>query len=119
LLTHINISLTTYRVVQTNEGKEFADKNNVLFFETSAKTNEGVMNMFFGAIATLPLFGEGAKPEDIVKELIKQNIEEDNKKLIGNQENVAEKPLDLNVKGGTVQEEENGTKKKKKKKCQC
>ena len=76
------------------------------------------MNMFFGAIATLPLFGEGAKQEDIVKELIKQNLEEENKKLIGNQENAAEKPLDLNVKG-VVQEDENGTKKKKKKKCQC
>ena len=105
-------------MVQTNQGKEFADKNNVLFFETSAKTNEGVMNMFFGAIATLPLFGETSKQEDIVKDLIKQNLEEDNKKPGGNQDNPAEKPTDLNVKGA-VPEDENGTKKKKKKKCQC
>ena len=34
------------REVTTEEGQEFADKNNLIFFETSAKTAEGVESSF-------------------------------------------------------------------------
>jgi GTPase SAR1 family protein len=37
--------------VQTSKGKEFAEKNNMLFYETSAKTGAGVKELF-QAIAT-------------------------------------------------------------------
>ena len=38
--------LTETREVSYDEGKAMADKNGMLFFETSAKTGEGIENIF-------------------------------------------------------------------------
>ena len=44
------------REVQEQEGKELADKENLLFFETSAKTCENINKMFYTCISELPFF---------------------------------------------------------------
>ena len=44
------------REVQEKEGKELADKENLLFFETSAKTCENINKMFYTCISELPFF---------------------------------------------------------------
>lgn len=40
------IDLENDRKVSTNQGKEFASKHNLIFLETSAKTNENVQRLF-------------------------------------------------------------------------
>ena len=34
------------RVIPTSKGKNFASENNMLFFETSAKSGEGIKDLF-------------------------------------------------------------------------
>ena len=34
------------RKISTNKGKNFAEENNMIFYETSAKTGEGIKNLF-------------------------------------------------------------------------
>ena len=41
------------REVTTEEGQEFADKNNLIFFETSAKTAENVETSFLQSAITI------------------------------------------------------------------
>ena len=48
------ISSSTY-----NEGETLAKKEGMLFFETSAKTGEGVVNMFYSSFATIDFFVGG------------------------------------------------------------
>lgn len=43
------------------------------YFEVSAKTNEGIKQMFFNAIAELPLFAEVTDKKTLAKELEKEN----------------------------------------------
>ena len=38
--------MTDHRQVSTEEGKEYAEKMNLLFFETSAKTGSNIKNLF-------------------------------------------------------------------------
>ena len=52
------------------EGAKLAEKENLLFFEISAKTNTNVKKMFLTALAELPFFDQFNKPKDkIVQEL--------------------------------------------------
>ena len=46
ILVGNKIDLIKEREVSTEEGKEFADKNNITFFETSAKTGKNVDDVF-------------------------------------------------------------------------
>ena len=59
------------RQVSTNEGKLLAEKENLIFFETSAKTGEGVINMMYTCIAKLPFFDQFKidNKEMLIKEL--------------------------------------------------
>ena len=71
------------RKVQSEEGKKLAEKEGMLFFETSAKTAEGVINMFYTSFSMIDFFDsirKGNIDENLVNELIDQNvINKDNK----------------------------------------
>jgi hypothetical protein len=45
-----------FRKVETSEAEKLALKENILFFEISAKTNENVKKLFYSVIAELPFF---------------------------------------------------------------
>jgi Ras-related protein Rab-6A len=73
------------RKVTTEEGKNFAKKEGMLFFETSAKTGDGVIEMFFTSFALIDFFNDkrkGNNNEELVKDLIDQNINEKSKPQI-------------------------------------
>jgi Ras-related protein Rab-6A len=64
------------RKVTYNEGEALAKKEGMLFFETSAKTGEGVVNMFYSSFATIDFFNDKKSEisnEELIKELIEQN----------------------------------------------
>ena len=65
------------RKVKTEEGKKLAEKEGMLFFETSAKTSDGVINMFYTSFSTIDFFNDKRKKnidENIINELIEQNV---------------------------------------------
>jgi Ras-related protein Rab-6A len=65
--------------VTYEEGKNFAAKEGMLFFETSAKTGDGVINMFFSSFALIDFFNDkrkGDNNDELVKDLIDQNMNE-------------------------------------------
>ena len=79
------------REVSKEMGEEFARKENITFFEVSAKTNENIKNMFYNVIADLPLFSENeSNKENLVKELIQENETEN--------QNNQQSGLDPNIK---------------------
>ena len=47
------IDLIEKREVTYEEGKEFADKNDMLFFETSAKTGNNIDNVFYDSASNI------------------------------------------------------------------
>ena len=64
------------RKVTIEEGKTLAKKEGMLFFETSAKTGEGVLEMFFASFALIDFFNDkrGNNNDELVKDLIEQNM---------------------------------------------
>ena len=65
------------RKVKTEEGKKLADKEGMLFFETSAKTAEGVVNMFFTSFSMIDFFDDKRQwniDEKLINELIEKNV---------------------------------------------
>ena len=62
------------RQVTKEEGEKFAKKNNLVFFEVSAKTNENMNYMLYRSIAELPYFEDKNKNKDkLTEELLKEN----------------------------------------------
>ena len=59
------------RIVTTQEGKNLANKEQMMFFEVSAKTGENVNRMMYTCIAELPFFEQFKieNKEQIIKEL--------------------------------------------------
>jgi GTPase SAR1 family protein len=88
------------RNVTTQEGQILANKEQMAFFEASAKTGENVNRMMYSCIANLPFFEQfqiGNK-EQLVNELEGGNKKEQNSiyDIVKDQKN--EKQNDLNVK---------------------
>ena len=68
------IDLVDDRQVSKEEGEEFAKKNNLIFFEISAKTNENMNYMLYRSIAELPYFeGKNENKDKLTVELLKEN----------------------------------------------
>ena len=79
------------REVTKEEGEALAQKEKITFFEVSAKTGEGIKDMFYSSVADLSIFnGYELNKESLVKELLqeKENKNEnengDTAKLINN-----------------------------------
>jgi Ras-related protein Rab-6A len=127
------------RKVAYNEGETLAKKEGMLFFETSAKTGEGVVNMFYSSFATIDFFND-KKAEitesQIIKELIEQNNDPNKKttqpqssndiasknELIGRNNNTQtdkSKKNSLNADNIIIEVENHTNKKNPKKGCGC
>jgi Ras-related protein Rab-6A len=64
------------RKVKYEEGQNLAKKEGMLFFETSAKTGEGVVEMFFSSFSRVDFFNDKRGEitnDELIKELIEQN----------------------------------------------
>jgi GTPase SAR1 family protein len=90
------------RKVTTQEGKNLANKEQMMFFEVSAKNGENINKMMYSCIAELPFFEQfqiGNK-EQLIKELEGGNHKKEQNSIydIVKEEN-NEKPVDLNVNG--------------------
>jgi small GTP-binding protein len=64
------------RKVTIEDGQNLAKKEGMLFFETSAKTGKGVIEMFFTSFSLIDFFNDKRvnNNDNLVKDLIEQNI---------------------------------------------
>ena len=107
------------REVKKEEGEELAKKEDIPFYEVSAKTDENIKNMFYNVVADLPTFSDGnTNKETLIKELIEENgVENTQEGIKSGQTGNEAKPDDkIKVDG---QEKKVDTKTQKKKGCNC
>ena len=65
------------RKVSTSKAEAFAKKEGMVCYEVSAKTNQNVVELFYGGVAELDFFDDLKKVNNnILKELIEQNMGE-------------------------------------------
>ena len=65
------------RKVTKEEGEALAQKEGLPFFEVSAKTEDGIKNMFYNSVADLPTFAEhNSNKEKLVEELLQKDKNE-------------------------------------------
>ena len=102
------------REVTKEEGEAFAQKESLAFFETSAKTGDGIKQMFYSAVSDLPVFAENNNKESLMKELMEENGVENTVEGIKPQMQEQPPQQSMNVNG---QMQQAGTDKKKGKKC--
>ena len=102
------------REVNKNEAEELAQREGLVFFECSAKTNENIKNMFYSSIAGLPTFGiyEQSEKENLIRELLEENGGEDFQEGGVNQDLVNQPPTKMNINGEV-------TNTNKKRSCGC
>ena len=115
------------RKVTSQEGKALANREQMIFFEASAKTGENVNRMIYSCIAELPFFEQFQieNKEQLIKELEGGNNKKEQNsiyEIVRDQNN--DKHKDLNVKdqeqNKNKNEENPGViiiKRKKKKRC--
>jgi GTPase SAR1 family protein len=76
LIVLVGNKLDQERKVETSEGERLALKENLLFFEISAKTNENVKKLFYSVIAELPYFEQyNTSKLKLIGELEEENNE--------------------------------------------
>ena len=111
------------REISANEAKNLAEKNNMFYFETSAKTGDGINHMIYSCIALLPFF-EKFKIENndaLIQELMKTNSDSNEYKEI-NVKNRNKNNLEKNGHGymsSNIVLKKNDSKDYKKHKCLC
>ena len=107
------------REVKKEDGEALAQKEGIAFFETSAKTGEGIKSMFYNAIATLPTFAENnPNKENLVKELLQENGVENSVGGIKPHEPNQPPAQNINV-NGQVAQVNNSNNIQKRKNCGC
>jgi len=75
------------RKIAYQEGYELAKKNNMMFFETSAKNNKDIGLMIFSAVAYLPFFSQfPIDKQSLIQELISTNCKDKNMIVENNKE---------------------------------
>ena len=104
------------REVTKEEGEAFAQKESLAFFETSAKTGDGIKQMFYSAVSDLPVFAENNNKESLMKELMEENGVENTVEGIKPQEQEQPPQQNINVNGQVLKVD---TGKNIKKKCAC
>jgi GTPase SAR1 family protein len=92
------------RRVTTQEGKTLANKEQMLFFEVSAKNGENINKMMYSCITELPFFEQFQfdNKEQLIKELEGGNNKKEQNSIydiVKEQKNENEKQNDLNVNG--------------------
>ena len=108
----------TEREVKKEDGEALAQKEGIAFFEASAKTGEGIKNMFYSAIANLPTFAEkNQNKENLIKELLQENGVENAVGGIKPQEPNQPPEQNINVNGQATPVVNNNIHKKKN--CGC
>ena len=90
------------RRVTTQEGKNLANKEQMFFFEVSAKNGENINKMMYSCIAELPFFEQFQfeNKEQLIKELEGGNIKKEQNSIydiVKDQKN--ERQVDLNING--------------------
>ena len=109
------------REVSANEGKNLAEKENMFYFETSAKNGDGINNMMYTCIALLPFFEQFkiTNNEDLIQELMQTNSNNNNKgKIITVNQNREYIEKTSKYSSNIVIIKQN-SKKNNKKKCTC
>jgi len=104
------------REVTKEEGEALAQKEGIAFYEMSAKSGEGIKNMFYNAVSDLTVFAENNNKESLIKELMEENGVENTVEGIKPQEVQQAPAQNINVNGQVQQVQTN---KKKVKKCGC
>ena len=104
------------REVTKEEGEALAQKEGIAFYEMSAKSGEGIKNMFYNAVSDLTVFAENNNKESLIKELMEENGVENAVEGIKPQEVQQAPAQNINVNGQVQQVQTN---KKKVKKCGC
>ena len=104
------------REVTKEEGEALAQKEGIAFYEMSAKSGEGIKNMFYNAVSDLTVFAENNNKESLIKELMEENGVENAVEGIKPQEEQQPPAQNINVNGQVQQVQTN---QKKKKKCAC
>jgi GTPase SAR1 family protein len=92
------------RRITTQEGKNLANKEQMKFFEVSAKNGENVNKMMYSCIAELPFFEQFQidNKEQLIKELEGGNNKKEQNSIydiVKEQKEENEKPQELNVNG--------------------
>ena len=106
------------REVSKEEGEALAQKEGIPFYETSAKTGDGIKSMFYNVVSDLPVFAENNNKESLIKELMEENGVENTVEGIKPQEQQQPPAQNMNINvDGKVQQVDTNTKKRKK--CAC
>jgi GTPase SAR1 family protein len=111
------------REISQKEAKELANKENMIFFEVSAKNGDNIENMFYSCIIELPYFTQldiEDKPK-FIQELIKNNKNRNSSSLLDDFGQMdAKSNLGLKQNGKNKKNlEEKIIEEKIKKKCYC
>ena len=104
------------REVTKEEGEALAQKESLAYFETSAKTGDGIKLMFYTAVSDLPVFAENNNKESLMKELMEENGVENTVEGIKPKEPEQPPQQNINV-NGQIQQVNNSQNKKRK--CAC
>ena len=111
------------RQVSTNEGKLLAEKENLNFYETSAKSGEGVHNMMFTCVAKLPFFDQFKidNKDQLIKDLIEGNGNDINNGRKAPNKEIVQNINDENSSNYVLSKEKSNIdiKEENKKKCGC